>query len=116
MSRRRYLRKSSLQECLAALLARCPEPLPGQIVATPGARGRVTAEPVYARRSVPHFHCSAMDGIVVRAEATFGASETSPRRLSPEQYAVVDTGDPIPGEFDAVIMAEHVQWLAEGVV
>src|SRR5207237_2173290 len=42
---------------------------------------------------------------------TFGASETSPRRLSQEQYAVVDTGDPIPGEFDAVIMAEHVQWL-----
>ena len=29
MSRRRYLRKSGLQECLAALLARCPEPLPG---------------------------------------------------------------------------------------
>jgi putative molybdopterin biosynthesis protein len=114
MSRRRYLRKSGLQDCLAALLARCPEPLPGESVPAPAARGRVTAAPVYARRSVPHFHCSAMDGVAVRAETTFGASETSPRRLTQEQYAVVDTGDPIPGEFDAVIMAEQVQWLPGG--
>ncbi|MFO7173120.1 MAG: molybdopterin biosynthesis protein [Bacillota bacterium] len=73
------------------------------------ALGRWTARPVLAAISAPHYNAAAMDGIAVRAEATFGASETSPRRLRLGQEAFwVDTGDPLPPGTDAVIMVEEV--------
>ena len=56
-------------------------PLAGESVPIEQALGRVTAEPVFARVSVPHYHAAAMDGIAVRAEETLGASETSPLHL-----------------------------------
>ena len=72
------------------------------------ALGRVTAAPVWALRSSPAYDASAMDGIAVRAADTLGATETSPRSLP--AHAVVDTGDPLPEGFDAVVMREHVHW------
>jgi putative molybdopterin biosynthesis protein len=113
MERRRYLRKLSLQEALTRWLEHpaCRRLTELERVPTAEARGRVTAEPVFALRSVPHFHCSAVDGIAVRAESTFGASETAPRRLAPGEYTVIDTGDAIPEERDAVLMIEDVRWL-----
>lgn len=73
------------------------------------ALGRVTAEPVWAKTSSPHYDSAAMDGVAVRAAETVGATETSPVRLKigPEA-SWVDTGDPIPSGFDAVIMVEVV--------
>ena len=56
-------------------------PLPGEQVALGEALGRVTAEPVWAKVSAPHYHASAMDGYAVRARDTRGASETSPEAL-----------------------------------
>ncbi|MBI3910567.1 MAG: molybdopterin biosynthesis protein [Armatimonadetes bacterium] len=114
--RRRYLRKTSLADALAAWLGHpaCHREMEAETLPTPQARGRVTAAPVYARRSVPHYHCAAMDGIAVRAADTFGASETDPRRIPPTDYTVVDTGDPLPEERDAVVMIEHVRWLPDG--
>ena len=74
------------------------------------ANGRVTAEPVWAERSSPHYDAAAMDGVAVRAADTVGASETSPLRMSVGvQARWVDTGDPMPREADAVIMVEDVQ-------
>ena len=74
------------------------------------ALGRVTAQPVWARISSPHYHSAAMDGVVVRAADTHGASKTSPILLRlGEQARWVDTGDPVPQGFHAVIMAEDVQ-------
>jgi putative molybdopterin biosynthesis protein len=71
--------------------------------------GRVTAESVQAKISSPFFHASAMDGYAVRFIETFGASESSPIRLKlHEQAVLVNTGDPIPGGFNAVIMVEDV--------
>jgi putative molybdopterin biosynthesis protein len=91
------------------------QPLPGEEVNVTAALGRVTAEPVFARNSVPHYHAAAMDGIAVRAEETLGASETSPLQLRVGTQAVwVDTGDALPPETNAVIMAENVQDLGEG--
>jgi putative molybdopterin biosynthesis protein len=75
------------------------------------AVGRVTAEPVWARRSSPPFDAAAMDGIALRAADTIGAGETSPVRLRPDQYDVVDTGDPMPPGRDAVVMREEVHAL-----
>ncbi len=54
-----------------------------------------------------------MDGIAVRAADTRGASETRPRLLAPGAYAVVDTGDPLPERFDAVVMREHVHYVGD---
>ncbi|MFB4284555.1 molybdopterin biosynthesis protein [Nonomuraea sp. MTCD27] len=86
------------------------------LVRTPvgAAVGRVTAEPVWALRSSPAFDSAAMDGIAVRAADTVGAAETSPVLLSPGDFAVVDTGDPLPDGYDAVVMREHVHRTAEG--
>lgn len=70
--------------------------------------GRVTAEAVYAAICAPHYAASAMDGVAVRARDTFGATETTPVTLTPEQYIVLDTGDPVPDGCDAVIMVEDI--------
>ena len=72
------------------------------------ACGRVTAHAVYAHICAPHYAASAMDGVAVNARDTFGATETTPVTLRPEQYIVLDTGDPIPEDRDAVIMVEDI--------
>ena len=73
------------------------------------ALGRITSEPVWARISSPHYDSAAMDGVAVRAADTVGATETSPIRLKVGPEASwVDTGDPIPDGFDAVIMVEVI--------
>ena len=98
---------------VACAAAGCPERLGAERVALADALGRVTAEPVWATRSSPSFDASAMDGIAVRAADTVGASETSPVRVTPGAYVVVDTGDPLPEGFDAVVMREHVHYAGE---
>ena len=74
------------------------------------AAGLVTAEPVWATRSSPPFDAAAMDGIAVLAADTLGASGTTPVCLLPDAYDVVDTGNPMPGGRDAVVMREHVHY------
>ena len=70
--------------------------------------GRVTARAVYAHICAPHYAASAMDGVAVTAKDTFGATETTPVKLQPGQFIVLDTGDPIPEGCDAVIMVEDI--------
>ncbi len=72
------------------------------------SRGRRIAAAVYARRSVPHYLASAMDGIALKAEWTFGASETAPVEIHRDKVIPVDTGDCLPEGMDAVIMIEDV--------
>ena len=80
-----------------------------EVVPLGQARGRVTAEPVWARISSPHYDSAAMDGIAVRSADTVGATETSPLQLAVGKQAEwVDTGDPMPDGYDAVIMVEVV--------
>ena len=90
--------------------AGCPARLTTATVGVGDAIGRVTAEPIWALRSSPPFDCAAMDGIAVRAADTVGASESRPLLLEPGAFAVVDTGDPLPDGFDAVVMREHVHY------
>lgn len=80
------------------------------------ACGRVTARAVYANICAPHYAASAMDGIALRARDTFGATETTPLRLQPEQFRQVDTGDPIIEPYDAVVMVEELVWQEDGSV
>lgn len=70
---------------------------------------RVSAEPVYAKRSSPHYVCSAMDGIAVCSKDTFGATETTPITLREgRDFIRVDTGDFVPDPYDSVIMLEDL--------
>ena len=87
------------------------------------ALGRVTAAPVWALLSSPHYHAAAMDGFAVRAADTAGAQPTAPltlavigggaNRASTALHDValrpctyVDTGDPLPDWADAIIPVE----------
>lgn len=84
-------------------------PLESATIPVDDSLGLFTAAPVFAAKSSPHNHCSAMDGYAVHFADTFGASEAEPKRLTlGEQAASVDTGDPIPENFNAVIMIEDV--------
>ena len=114
MSREIYLEGTPLHEALTKWLSRFDSeesgrPLPGEIIHVKDSLGRITAEAIIAKISSPFYHSSAMDGYAVRFVDTFGASETSPKRLRTEEQAVyVDTGDPMPDGFNAVIMIEDV--------
>lgn len=70
---------------------------------------RMSSEAIYANLSAPFYNCSAMDGIAVKSELTFLANEQNIITLEESRdYIVVDTGDPIHKEFDAVIMVEDL--------
>ena len=118
-----YLKEVSLDEAQERLREALQaagrwDPLPGEAVALEAALGRVTAAPVWARLSSPHYHACAMDGYALRAADTTGASETNPVRLPVDGVHVepVDTGDPLPRWADAVVMVEHVQLEGETLV
>src|SRR5919201_241505 len=117
-----YLEDIGLEDALGRFWAALErngglQPLPGEEVSVVDALGRVTAEPIFAHNSVPHYHAAAMDGIAVRAEVTVCATETAPVHLKVGEPATwVDTGDPLPPDTNAVIMAEHLQELREGLL
>ncbi len=87
-----------------------------ETVAVADSCGRILSRAVYAAICSPHYNASAMDGIAVDAADTYGASENNPIVLSPEQYTVVDTGDPLPEKADSVIMVEDVTEIGYGRV
>jgi putative molybdopterin biosynthesis protein len=114
MSREIYLEGTPLDEAQEKWLRKIAsegvgQPLSGETVQVKDSLGRITAEAVIAKISSPFYHSSAMDGYAVRFADTFGASETNPKRLSVGEKAVyVDTGDPLPYGFNAVVMIEDV--------
>jgi len=109
--RRIYQTNTSLKEAFKVWFdfIKALKPLESEDIAVIDSLGRVTAEAVQARISSPFYHASAMDGYAVRFHETFGASETVPLRLKLDEQAVpVNTGDPLPEGFNAVIMVEDV--------
>jgi len=87
-----------------------------EVIPTWEACDRVTAHAVYAHICAPHYAASAMDGVAVNAKDTFGATETTPVTLNPDQFIVLDTGDPIPENCDAVIMVEDIVKHEDGAI
>ena len=115
MKRNVYLDEAPLDQAVQAFFAaldgrRVVGTLPGEPVPVDvAAMGRITAEPVFARISSPHYHACAMDGAAVKSDSTFAASERRPVTLRLGEDAVMaDTGDPLPFGFDAVIMVEDL--------
>jgi putative molybdopterin biosynthesis protein len=125
MARKRYLKKTPLKEARELFLSRVdPRALTSEELPMDQALHRVTSAPVFARISSPHYHAAAMDGICVRAEDTFGATEFAAKKLSRTSretggegaFAYVDTGNSIPLWANAVIMIEKVHQLDDGNV
>ncbi len=111
MKRKIYLQMRSRAEARQLFLDRFADRrTEAETVAARSACGRVTAGPVSARFSSPSFHSAAMDGLAVRAEDTFGASDECPLtlRLDNGQAVLINTGHPLPSDKNAVIMIEHV--------
>jgi putative molybdopterin biosynthesis protein len=94
------------------------QPLPAEDVLLDQAVGRVTAAPVWARLSAPHYHAAAMDGYAVRARETARASDSNPLKLTigtEGQARYLDTGDALPAWADAVIPVENIQSIEGGL-
>ncbi len=102
---KRYLSVISLDDLFSLLAREFPDIVSQVRVPLEEATGRITAEPIFARYSVPEIHVSAMDGIAVVSSETKGASEQHPVTV---RAARVNTGNVVPHEFDAVIMIEDV--------
>ncbi|MGB9857530.1 MAG: molybdopterin biosynthesis protein [Dictyoglomaceae bacterium] len=77
---------------------------------------RLLAEPVFAKRSVPNYISSAMDGIAVKSEKTIFASEKNPIRLKKGDFYWINTGEILKEGYDSVIMAEFVREISEDEV
>ncbi len=113
----------SVQEARTRILERFT-PLAGEEVALRDAPGRILAEDMEARISLPPFGNSSMDGFAVISAATEGAAEQNPVRLTIDQIiaagsysdvavrsggcARIMTGAPLPPEADAVVPFEDV--------
>ena len=85
-------------------------------IKTVNANHRIVSQAVYAHISAPHYNSCAMDGIVLDARLTYGATETRPVTLQSGQFRWVNTGDPLPEDCDAVVMVEDVIEGEEGAV
>src|SRR5499433_928531 len=125
MAGKGYLKKTPLEEARRLFLAGIDSSkLTSETVPVEDALDRVTAEPVFAKISSPHYHAAAMDGICVRAEDTFGATEFVGKKLAlastetpgAASFRYVDTGNALPAWANAVIMIEKVHQLDQRTV
>lgn len=100
-------------------------PMAAETVPVSEALGRVTAEPIVARRTQPPVAVSAMDGYAVRAAdvvtvpATLTRVGTAPAgggylgKLGPGEAVRIFTGGPVPDGADAIVIQEDVDASAE---
>lgn len=125
MARKRYLKKTPLTEARELFLSTVdPSRLAVEEILVDDALDRITAGPIFAKISSPHYHASAMDGICVRAEETFGATEFAGKKLrlidadsaGPDAFKYVDTGNALPAWANAVVMIEKVHQLDSSTV
>lgn len=107
-----YLENITLKEAVAAFTAAALEGnglLDTEIIPVDiEALGRINAAMIVAASNAPHYNACAMDGIALSAAVTFGATDTTPVRLTGSQYVWVDTGDVLPEGCDCVVMVEDV--------
>jgi molybdopterin molybdotransferase len=102
-------------------------PLASEEISLAQALNRVLSDPVIAKEDLPSFTRSIVDGYAVRAQDTFGASEslpslleivgevdmgeTVPFELSGGKAARIPTGGMLPAGSDSVVMVEYTEEL-----
>jgi molybdopterin molybdotransferase len=104
----------SVADALRAVLGRVPR-LGPEPIALEHALGRVLAEPIVARRALPGFDNSAMDGYAARSADLPGrlpvvgivaAGEPRGEAVPAGSCVRIFTGAPLPADLDAVVMQE----------
>ncbi len=110
----------SVEDAQAQVLARA-RPLDTELLDVRSALGRVLAEPVVSRRTIPPWPNSSMDGYAVRAADTeaapavlrvtarIAAGMVPDRPIGPGEAARIFTGAPLPEGADAVVPQEEVE-------
>jgi molybdopterin molybdotransferase len=109
-----------------------PRPLMLETIPTQASLGRVSGRDVYAPHPLPMFNRATVDGYAVRAEDTFGASESLPAyfrivgeipmgqettlRLNAMEAALIHTGGMLPANANAVVMIEQTQRITENEI
>ncbi|MCA2980036.1 MAG: molybdopterin molybdotransferase MoeA [Myxococcaceae bacterium] len=116
----------TVEEALARVLSSC-RVMSAEAVPVGEAIGRAVSETVVARRTLPPWDNSAMDGFAVRADdvtgpgvalrlaSTIHAGQPATGPLEPGTSARIMTGAPVPPGADAVIMQERAR-AADGAV
>ena len=115
----------TVEEALEAILSRVPL-LQTERVDVLGALGRALAEPVVARRAIPPWSNSSMDGYAVRAEDTrrgaalaivgrVEAGEMPARGVGQGEAMRIFTGAPLPEGADTVLPQEDVEATADSI-
>ncbi len=109
-----YLSKISLEEAKERINKAITEGLitlnlKDEYIPVEESLARVTSEAVFARRSSLHYTAAAMDGIAVHSRNTGNATENNPVILNHKRdFTYINTGNPLPEEFDSVIKIEDV--------
>lgn len=113
--RQSYRNLKSLDEAQRIFFARFKNHLmDSEILPVRQALGRMLVHAVQAARSVPAYNAAAVDGMAVRASATFTAFPETPVSLTPGMDAIqVNTGNPLPEGSDAVVMIEKVERIGD---
>jgi molybdopterin molybdotransferase len=108
------------------MLAHLPKPLiDSESIDVASALNRILAEDIIAPQPLPDFQRTTVDGYAVRAQDTFGASDSLPAYLTligevpmgdtpafeidAGQCALIHTGGMLPNGADAVMMLEYTQ-------
>ena len=104
--KKRYLSLHTLSDVLALMQNAFPSP--GRSITIPllESEGRIAAEPIYSRYTIPGATIAEMDGLAVKSSDTIGGGEQRPVMLS--DFMRVDTGNVVPPFYDAVIPIEEI--------
>ncbi len=109
-----------VEEALARILEGV-EPLPAEEVPLAAATGRILAVPLRAKRDMPPFDASSMDGYAVRAQdvqqapvelkviAEAAAGHGVDVEVGPGEAVRIFTGSPLPKGADCIIIQENTE-------
>lgn len=104
--------RTSVEKALELILTEARYELPVERVPLAEALGRVVAEELCARHSLPTVLSAQVDGIAVR----FDDPPSLPDRTGDRQFAFVGTGTALPEGFDTVVRAEDLEIAADGTL
>ncbi len=117
MKREKYIDNVNVDEALKMFLSTINFKRETEMVAPWDGLDRVTGELILANFSSPNYNAAAMDGIAVLSKKTLTAREGTPLILTEgADFIYVNTGNPLPKEYDAVIMIEDVVEMGKGEV
>src|SRR4030065_1178374 len=120
-----FLTLIPIQQALNILLSQMQVKITPDRITSQHALGRVIVESICSPLPLPSFPRSTVDGYVVRASDTFGASESLPAYLrvigeismgsspgfdiNPGETGLIHTGGMLPESSNAVVMIEYTQ-------